>query len=202
MRIALYGLLTALCGLQLMYSQQGPGRRRPNEKTPPPRDAIVFVTPAWAPQSLRDLVEKSDAIVLGTVKRAVGRLKPGDSRDIETDFFVSVTEVLKPRGELNNAEIIVAERGGTFEGRQDTRADDTLLAPGETHVLFLGADRRLGLPLVPDTPRFIVRGLWQGKVKIEQGKVRIRNYQTAQWLREHDGEDAAKFLNSIRTVLQ
>ena len=82
----------------------------------------------------RQLVDRSDAIVTGTIRTATAR-RVADGF-IVTDYRLDVEEVLK--GNLTaNQSIVISEAGGAVDGRIMTIGDSATYAPGESVLSFL-----------------------------------------------------------------
>jgi hypothetical protein len=116
--------------------------------------------------SIADLVEGSNAVVLGSVLGIAGA---GEAaiRDLDfvipfTDVRVAVQEYLTR--ELSFDEVNVRVLGGTTPNGSFEAPEEPSLSPGEEVVLFMCKDTGNLFELPDDT--FTVQGLFQGKYSV------------------------------------
>lgn len=182
----------------VLLAQDLPARRGLGEileDPDPPREAMIIAGPGFSASSLKELVDKSEVIVVGTAEKAVGRLRP-NSNTIETDVFVLISRVLKGT-ESKDKRLIVEQVGGTWKDRTLVPLTTRLLKPGDTYVFFLQRDRRpIPLPVVPDTNRYIMLNDGNGMFQVKEGKVQIG--ESAPTIRQHHGEDLDTVLSAVR----
>jgi hypothetical protein len=149
------------------YAQQD-GRVRAGETPPPPlRGEIHAIGDPMALRSFKDLCVKADAIVEGVVETAASRLMPGPAH-VETDFWIAVDRVIK--GSADAHKLVVSEMGGTY-GELHLIMNYPLLQTGQRYVLFLYADKRLGVPPIPGLPRFNAE-IFYGTFIVDGGTIR------------------------------
>ncbi len=156
--------------------------------------------------SLGQLVTMSRLIVDGTVAAVLPAIHSGpDNETVETHSRVLISEVLlhlelgadgltrlvqtPPAGSYT---ILLAQWGGKAAWREDP-----LVKQGERYILFLTPDDRTEPPNTSRLPRYHAVGVWSGKVKVENGKVRILP-SAAPSLREYDNTDLAAFIAVVR----
>lgn len=175
------------------------GRRAVGVNPGPAKDAIIFADTS-TPSSLREMFTKAEVIVVGTIDKAVGRDRPG-SDTIETDLFVSVSQVLKGADRIPNNKLIVMQLGGKIDDRVLEVAEEKPIAQGETYVLSLVLDRRpvvSKLPVVSGTPRFQFLGGWNGQFKITNGKVNCGPLASP-GLKERNGSRLDDLVTALRS---
>src|SRR5438874_8058154 len=81
----------------------------------------------------RELIDRSDLVVVATVKRATAHIRP-DNGWVVTDYEMAVEETLK--GAARDT-ITVTEVGGVAEGRFTVVSDSATYATGERVLVFL-----------------------------------------------------------------
>jgi hypothetical protein len=150
-----------------VFAQQT-GRLRAGEEPPRPLRGEIHAIADPAPmRSFKDLCEKADAIVEGVVETDAARMMPGRGDQIETDFWIAVSRVLK--GPADTSKIVVSEMGGTF-GELHLIMNFPLLQRGDRYVLFLYSEKRPGVPPVPGLPRYEAE-IFYGTFKLDGGKI-------------------------------
>ena len=99
------GLLMVLAASA--FAQQA-GRLRAGEEPPQPLRGTIhgFADPMLV-RSFKDLCDRADAIVEGVVETDASRMMPARDSRIETDFWISISRVLK--GPLDTPKIVVSE---------------------------------------------------------------------------------------------
>ncbi len=171
----------------------------------PSRDTL-HATPylAFIPRSLKQLVALSDLIIVGRVESALpSRFRDADvSKELETPLVVETESVLKgPRG---IKRVIVWQSGGKLGGLRQSSSLDPLAAVGETYVFFLYYDNRKVTPSDPtlNTPRTFVTGVWNGKFKVVEGRIRIAKVDPAPGLRPYDRKPERDFVQAVRELVE
>src|SRR5690242_18495928 len=81
----------------------------------------------------RELVDRSELVVVGTVRRAESRIRP-DTGWVVTDYEIAVEETLKGSP---SATVIVSEVGGVAEGRFTVVSDGVTYRVGQRVMTFL-----------------------------------------------------------------
>jgi hypothetical protein len=121
---------------------------------------------AVLPMSISDLVERSEAVVQGSVLGTAGVdtvYSPGFDLLIPfTDVRVTVHQYLT--GALTFGEIKVRTLGGTTTSASFEAPEEPTFSPGEEVVLFICKDTGNLFDLPEDT--FTVQGLFQGKYSV------------------------------------
>jgi hypothetical protein len=146
---------------------------------PCPRGLGTFhVEPVPVGDSLADLVYVSEVIVVGTVAHLLPATRTNPSDDalaqfIETHSVITVNQVLSGTLPQDASSIVLAQQGGHVPPCRMRVPDDPLVTANERYVLFLQSDDRTVPTNTTGLPRFIVAGVWSGKVGIVDGKVRF-----------------------------
>ena len=116
--------------------------------------------------SISDLVEGSEAVVLGSVLSVAGlgeaRINGLDVTIPFTDVRIAVTEYITQK--LSFSEIKVRTLGGTTPNTSFEAPEEPSFSAGEEVVLFICKDTGNLFDLPDDT--FTVQGLFQGKYSI------------------------------------
>ncbi|MEA2163042.1 MAG: hypothetical protein QOK37_1169 [Thermoanaerobaculia bacterium] len=100
--------------------------------------AVVFLLPSalfatvFQPATDRQLADRSDAVVVATVRDAAARVRADGA--IVTDYRLAVEETLKGAA---SGTITVTETGGTVDGRFTYISDSAVYTPGERVMVFL-----------------------------------------------------------------
>src|SRR5436309_1574909 len=102
--------------------------------------ALLFVCATAASAAVFDhlptdteLVDRSDLVVVATVRRAASRIRP-DNGWVVTDYELAVEETLKGPADRT---ITVTEVGGVAEGRFTVISDAATYSVGERVLVFL-----------------------------------------------------------------
>jgi hypothetical protein len=149
------------------FAQQS-GRVLGGEEPPQPiRGEVRAIADPVLIRSLGELCKRVDLIVEGTVETDAARMMPSRGVHIETDFWIKVDRVLK--GSVDTDKIVVSEMGGTV-GDLHLIMNFPLLQRGERYVLFLYADKRPGIPSVPDLPRYRAE-IFYGTFAVDAGYI-------------------------------
>ncbi|MFD2171646.1 hypothetical protein [Tumebacillus lipolyticus] len=90
------------------------------------------------------------------------------SGTVLTEKVFKVSQVLKGEEELKGQEIVITETGGTYNGETLSVAGDEPFGPGK-YLVFLSKN-----PPHEERPypRYVVQGVFSGKFKIENGKIK------------------------------
>jgi hypothetical protein len=195
MRLSLaIGLLAILAASA--FAQQT-GRLRTGELPPEPLRGEIHAIADPAPvHSFQDLCGRAAAIVEGVVETDASRMIPGRGRQIETDFWIAVTRVLK--GSVDNPKIVVSEMGGTV-GELHLIMNFPLLQRGERYVLFLYAENRPGIPPVNGLRRYQSE-IFYGTFKVDGGKV--QSFFNDPFVGKYNGLTTEAFAAEIATALK
>jgi hypothetical protein len=144
------------------------------------------------------MVRASELIVVGTVAKILPSYNPDPAHpvSIETESLVTVTDVLYESRPLGTSTIDLAQTGGKVGKCTEVVPADPLVSVGEEYVLFLRADRRKNVPNTSGAPRYYAVGLWSGKVKVVDGKVKFLPSASA-GLHKYDGVEKRAFLDTV-----
>ncbi|MDA0205376.1 MAG: hypothetical protein O3A53_07775 [Acidobacteria bacterium] len=155
--------ITVACAVTM-----GQGNRRTSPILPSQGGSVeITVNPLDAISSLEDMAAKADLIVQGSVERVL----PSRFRDpslpgtIETDSLFAIQSVLSGEDRSPNGRILISQMGGTSGDFVATVPQDTLLSEGQEYFLFLDRETR-DLPNSTGAPRYIISGVWKGKVPV------------------------------------
>lgn len=118
------------------------------------QEVLFTQSPAFAPQTMAELVKSSHLIARGkfkggTVARAYSGLP-------DTDHLFVIDEVLKGEAKIGS-EVLVAQAGGEWEGKKFVTRELVDLEDGAEALMFLVADGGEGR-----RRRFRVNGVWVG----------------------------------------
>lgn len=141
----------------MSYSPERPDRSSPGHG---------IMHSAVRPMTIADLVEGSDAVVLGAVLNIAG---VGEARIHDLDFVIPFTDVRIGveeylTGELSFGEVKVRVLGGTTPRASFEVPEEPTFNIGEEVVLFMCKDTGNLFELPDDT--FTVQGLFQGKYSV------------------------------------
>lgn len=158
-------IVTVACGIAM-----GQGNRRTSPILPSQGGSVVItVSPIDSIASLEDLAADADLIVLGVVERVL----PSRFRDssmpglIETDSLIAVQRVLFGEDRSTNGRILISQIGGKFGEFTATVPQDAPLREGQQYFLFLTRETREKMPNTTGAPRYIITGVWKGKVPVD-----------------------------------
>jgi hypothetical protein len=158
--------------------------------------------PDIVPNSLETLIRPADLIVIGSV---VNNL-PAVLRDrtqamsIETHSVISVDQILSGSLPSNSHTIVLVQYGGNVPPCRLIAPDDPIVSAGEKFVFFLQRDERPQPVNTTGSPRFVIVGIWSGKVKIDNSKIHFPT-QAHPGLRKYDNSDLKPFTDRINAVL-
>ena len=148
----------------------GQGNRR-NSRILPSQggEVVITVSPIDSIASLEDLAADADLIVLGVVERVLPSRfhDPALPGSIETDSLVAVQRVLFGEDRSTNGRILISQIGGKFGEFTATVPQDALLREGQEYFLFLTRETRGKMPNTTGAPRYIITGVWKGKVPVD-----------------------------------
>lgn len=167
-------------------------------------NAKVIVTPAASPANIDDLVRMSRTIVCGTVtsdssNRVFGR---GLARRpmVITEVRVAVDRVIKGEVRGKAGHLLLSQVGGRSEDGDVEAVNDTLLSEGESYVLFLLDDEgQSDRPNVSNLPRYSVVGVWSGKVRIADQRIKFLPSVHPE-LRKLNGMSLDEFLVAVQAA--
>jgi hypothetical protein len=137
-----------------------------------------------------------DATVLSNFP-AISTNPDSDFPSALTESLVSVTEVMAGTLPGGTRTILLLQEGGKVGKWDVVVLDDPLVKPGERYILFLGPDYMKDRPNDTPYPRYWAAGIFSGKVKIENGKVKFLPSAVAK-LREHNNTDVNAFIATLR----
>lgn len=145
---------------------------------------------------LYELANVADLIVVGTVASVLPAFAASDHANIVwTDSLISVKQVV--HGAEPSTTIALTQLGGKAGPCSLIIPDDPLVVRGEEYVLFLKLEKNLLPASTSGFPRYAAFGVWSGKVKVVDGKVRFLP-RTNRLLREKfDNTDVNAFLAEI-----
>ena len=164
----------------------------------PGRRVVLDLNPNEPVTSLDQLIRMSQLIVEGTVTSNL----PAFNRNaavpdaIETDSVVLIASTLYSKHETYR-EILVAQEGGAFGGWEEVVTQDPLVTPGERYILFLAPDHRKVPANTSGIPRYYVIGIWAGRIKLENQRIRFQAAAN-QTLHENDDADETMFLTKLK----
>lgn len=161
----------------------------------------VTVTPIDAPTSLEELAEKADLIVDGTVAVVLPSisLSNRNPHSIETDSLVSVRKVIGGALPSTVRMLAVAQIGGKIGDAEAAVEDDPLVKPGERYIFFLKRDDQRAVVNTSGSPRYSVVGVWIGKPKVDNEKVRFAGKASGS-LRNRDNTDVEVFIAAVEKM--
>lgn len=148
----------------------GQGNRRNSRILPSQGGSVeISVGPLDEISSLEGLAVESDLIVQASVERSLpSRFRDTSFPDsIETDSLVAIRDVLFGEDQSTNGRILISQMGGRIGDFEALVPQDTLLREGREYFLFLTRDPR-DLPNSTGAPRYVITGVWKGKVPIEK----------------------------------
>lgn len=167
-------LLTVAVGLLAVgiYAQESGQRTKSNPSVPVGGKVEAVMHPEFIPEDLDDLVKWSPLIVRGIVSMQLpARCTDADCSFLYTDFEFAVKKLLKEDGTNRKFDkVIVSQDGGKLGELEATVHGDPLMQEGEEYILCLAFDPREDR-LQYDGARWVVRGIYHGKFKIENEKV-------------------------------
>jgi hypothetical protein len=151
--------------------------------------------------TLADLVDQSPLTVEGTVESSLLPSRQPDAArhptHIETDAVFLIDKFIK--GSLPGHKIVIAEHGGTV-GQLRINTGEPLLQRGDRMILFLQPDNRGFLKPIAGMPRYTVVGAWNGKFKVEKGKILVMSHSIGR-LQTHQLEDHDAFLREVKAAV-
>lgn len=157
--------ITVACAVTM-----GQGNRRNSPILPSQGGTVVMtVSPLDEISSFEDLAAKADLIVQGSVERVLpSRFRnPSLPGTIETDSLVAIHRVLFGEDRSTNGRILISQMGGRVGDFEAIVPQDTLLQEGQGYFLFLDRETR-DLPNYTGAPRYIITGVWKGKVPVDR----------------------------------
>jgi hypothetical protein len=158
-------ILTAACAMAM-----GQGNRR-NSRILPTQggSAVISVSPIDGIASLEDLAAEADLIVQGSVERVLPSRfhDPSMPGSIETDSLFVIRRVLFGEDRSTNGRILISQMGGRSGEFEATVPQDTPLREGQEYFLFLDRETRDDMPNFTGAPRYIITGVWKGKVPVD-----------------------------------
>ena len=140
------------------------------------------------------------------VEATVISVFPAISRDpnipgsIETHSLISVSAVLSGIIPGGSTTILLAQEGGKVGPLEILVPSDPLVRSGEHYLLFLAPDNRKQPPNTSGSPRYSAVGVWAGKVKSENEKVRFLP-RSSQSFQELENTDASAFLTAVKAKI-
>jgi hypothetical protein len=148
---------------------------------------------------LDKLAQSSQLIVAGTVAKVLPAFNrnPEHLGAIETDSLISITQLLYEALPLETRTITLAQIGGKAGPCTEVVPADPLVIEGEKYVLFLVADNRKKPANTSGSPRCFAAGVWSGKAKIVNGKMRFLPAAGA-GLHKFDDTDESAFIDTLK----
>jgi hypothetical protein len=170
---------------------------------PPGGKVVMEVTPRGVPTSLRQLVDMSDVIVDGFVASVLPSFNPNQNADkpgAETHSIVAVSSVLSGAIPNRSTNIVVAQMGGKA-GKWDVAIEgDTLPVQGERYILFLtNDDARKEVPNTTALPRYVVVGVWSGKVRVVNDRISFPAHASST-LQQNNSTDVSRFIQTVKDI--
>jgi len=162
----------------------------------------VTVTPIDQPVSLEEVTLKADIIIDGTVIRNLPSVSLSSQlpHSIETDSLIQITRLVGGNLPPSVRVVAVSQLGGVVGTAEAIVEDDPLLQVGERYIFFLQRDD--ARPIVTNSsgaPRYSVLGVWTGKAKVVDNKVKFSDKVSSQ-LRKRNGSDALAFLADVEKI--
>jgi hypothetical protein len=150
-----------------------PGSLRP--AVPRTGRITVHAHPREEVVSLDQLISMSSVILDGTVMSALPAIQsdPGVPDAIETHSVVNVNSILSGALSGDVRTFTLAQAGGRIGGLELVPLDDPIPSTGERYLLFLVEDKRKEPGNATGLPRYFSVGVFAGKVKIENERVRF-----------------------------
>ncbi len=157
------------------------------------------IDPVFVGTTLDQLVRASELIVVGTVVNVLPpiRVNPDVEISIETHSLVAVDQLLYGTLPPGVRTILLAQQGGEIGACKLEVPADPVVSLREQYVLFLRADDRAKLPNISGSPRYIVVGVWTGKVKIADGKIQFAANATPRF-RGYNNISASGFIDTLK----
>lgn len=168
-RFLVVGILLPTIGV---FGQENARRTNTTTAAPVGLKSEVIRHPEFVPEDLESLVNYSPLVVRGIVsKQLATRCALDDCSYLYTDFEFTVKKLLKDDGTRRKFDkVIVAQDGGRLGNSELVVSGDSLMREGEEYVLCLAYDPREER-LRYEGARWVVRGIWHGKFKIQDEKV-------------------------------
>lgn len=157
--------ITVACAVTM-----GQGNRRNSPILPGQGGSVVItVSPIDSFLSLEDLAAQADLIVLGTVERVLPSRfhNPSNPGSLETDSLIAVQRVLSGEDRSTNGRLLISQIGGKAGEFTAIVPQDTLLREGQQYFLFLDRETRDDMPNSTGAPRYVITGVWMGKVPVD-----------------------------------
>lgn len=181
-------------GVSLTFAQEPRIRREDVGKLPKKGTVVATVTPL-IPYTFSDFVQHADLIIEGNVNSILPSRYLGTGTSVETDMEISIKRVIKGSKDKAVDKVIIAQYGGQIEDFQILVPEDPLMELGGNYLLFLVRDKREGLPDY-EHPRYGVAGIYNGKFKINDGKVEPSEKATG-YLKGYAGKTVDEFVGEI-----
>jgi hypothetical protein len=170
---------------------------------PPERGTVKFIAdpppfrilPNQSP--LERLCDWSDLVIDGLVTATFPSRSPSRGT-LQTDFLISVTQVLK--GSATLRQIMVSQMGGNIGDFHLVTDQYALMQPGERYILFLQRDDRPSTPQRPGIPPYYVTRSWAGLARVVDGRIQLGNTAPGE-LTTYDGVTAESLRSEIATAV-
>lgn len=199
MRANLASLLTGLFVSVTITTAQTGNRKSGSSANPCPGGTGTAELSTFAVPSLEQLVRASQLIVAGTVVKVLLAFNPNPDHlnSTETDSLVSITDLLYGAPPLGTSTVTLTQIGGKVGPCEEVVPADPLVTVGEQYILFLRADDRKNVPNSSGSPRYYSVGVWSGKAKLVNGKVRFLPAANA-GLHKYDNTDESAFITTLK----
>jgi hypothetical protein len=177
---------------------QQDGQRRSTGTDPCPGGVGTAQLETEPVLSLDQLVRASQLIVVGTVAKVLPAFNPDPEHrnSVETNSLVTVTQTLYGKVPGRTSTITLAQIGGQVGRCGEVVEEDPLVKADEQYVLFLWNDNRKNVPNASGSPRYGAVGVWAGKAKIVNGKVRFLP-DARPPLHEYDDTAVGAFIETV-----
>ncbi len=128
-----------------------------------PTEALIFVSPAFVPETIPELITSSDLVISGLVIRSLPSRILGAEQETSTpvtDHLVRVTQTFKGKSKASD-EVLVTQIGGLWRGTEHKPAELLPFQPQQEVILFLKEEKDKK-PEGTKLPYFWVSGVWAG----------------------------------------
>ncbi len=128
-----------------------------------PSEALIFVSPAFVPETIPELMTSSDLVISGVVIRSLPSRILGAENEVSTpvtDHLVRVVQTFKGKSKASD-EVLVTQIGGLWRGTEHKPAELLPFQPQQEVILFLKEEKEKK-PEGTKLPCFWVSGVWAG----------------------------------------
>lgn len=134
-------------------------------------------------ESLEDLSEKADTIIVGRVEKVYPAEKMNIDISGDSELYMVMTpsdvEILdKIKGSVESDTIQLIQEGGRFEKQHFVIEDMNYLEKGKTYMLFLQNNEEYGFPFTVHNPIYsIIEIESEGNLKFHEKNMLMKEYE-------------------------